>query len=120
MICDGFSARAILTTFKGHRFISVSKYRFWKHSPIAKTLLWSVYILFNSYHPIPTKSGADAGRDHDLLMMIFRLCLKEISKPKHTRLKFDLEKMKDPNVLETFQAVRWEVCTSHSSDSNIQ
>ena len=37
--------------------------------------------------------------------MTFRLRLKEISKPKHTRLKFDLEKLKDPNVLETFQAM---------------
>ena len=31
--------------------------------------------------------------------------MKKISKPKHTRLKFDLEKLKDPNVLETFQAM---------------
>ena len=38
-------------------------------------------------------------------MMTFRLRLKKISKPKHTRLKFDLEKLKDPNVLETFQAI---------------
>ena len=30
---------------------------------------------------------------------------EKISKPKHTRLKFDLEKLKDPNVLETFQAM---------------
>ena len=37
--------------------------------------------------------------------MTFHLRLKRISKPKHTRLKFDLEKMKDPNVLETFQAI---------------
>ena len=37
-------------------------------------------------------------------MMTFRLRLKKISKPKHTRLKFDLEKLKDPNVLEIFQA----------------
>ena len=37
-------------------------------------------------------------------MMTFRLRLKKTSKPKHTRLKFDLEKLKDPNVLETFQA----------------
>ena len=50
-------------------------------------------------------SGADIGRDHDLLMMTFHLRLKRISKPKHTRLKFDLEKLKDPNVLQTFQAV---------------
>ena len=35
-----------------------------------------------------------------MLMMTFCLRLKKISKPKHTRLKFDLE-----NVLETFQAM---------------
>ena len=38
-------------------------------------------------------------------MVTFHLRLKRISKPKHTRLKFDLEKLKDPNVLETFQAM---------------
>ena len=38
-------------------------------------------------------------------MMTLHLCLKRISKPKHTRLNFDLEKLKDHNVLETFQAV---------------
>ena len=38
-------------------------------------------------------------------MMTFCLHLKKISRPKHTRLKFDLEKLKDPNVLETFQAM---------------
>ena len=37
--------------------------------------------------------------------MTFRLRLKKISKPKRTRLKFDLEKLKDPNVLESFQAM---------------
>ena len=36
-------------------------------------------------------------------MMTFYLCLK---RPKHTRLTFDLEKLKDPNVWETpFQAI---------------
>ena len=52
--------------------------------------------------------GADIESDHDLLIMTFRLRLKKkkkFSKPKHTRLKFDLEKLKDPNVLETFQAM---------------
>ena len=49
--------------------------------------------------------GADTGSDHDLLMMTFRLRLKIISKLKHTRHKFDLEKLKDPNVLETFQSM---------------
>ena len=39
-------------------------------------------------------------------MMTFNLRLKKkISKPKHTRLKFDLEKLKDPNVLETSKAM---------------
>ena len=38
-------------------------------------------------------------------MMTFRLRLKKISKLKHTRLKFDLEKLTDPNVLETSQAM---------------
>ena len=37
--------------------------------------------------------------------MTLYLRLKRISKPKHTRLEFDLEKLKDPNVLETFQAM---------------
>ena len=38
-------------------------------------------------------------------MMTFHLCLKRISKPKHTRRKFNLEKLKDLNVFETFQAM---------------
>ena len=38
-------------------------------------------------------------------MMTFHFRLKRISKPKYTRLKFDLEKLKDPNVLETFQVM---------------
>ena len=48
---------------------------------------------------------ASIGSDHDLLMMTFHLRLKRISKPKHTRLKSELEKLKDPCVLETFQAM---------------
>ena len=38
-------------------------------------------------------------------MMIFDLRPKRISKPKHTGLKFDLEKLKDPNVLKTFSTM---------------
>ena len=48
---------------------------------------------------------ADLGCDHDFLMMTLHLHLKRISKPKHARLTFDLEKLKDPNVLKTFQAM---------------
>ena len=34
-------------------------------------------------------------------MMTFHLHLKRISNPKHTKLKFYLEKLKDPNLLES-------------------
>ena len=62
--------------------------------------------------------GADIGSDHDLLMT-FRLRLKK-KKAASTRLKFDLEKLKDPNVLETFQAIiggRFAPLTIMSSDN---
>ena len=48
--------------------------------------------------------GADTGSDHGLLMMTFHFRPKRI-KPKHTRLKFDLEKLKDAKVFETFLAM---------------
>ena len=53
------------------------------------------------------RSGVNSAitRTHDLLIMTFHHRLKRISKPKHTRLKFDLEKLKDPKVLEIFQAM---------------
>ena len=49
--------------------------------------------------------GADIGSDHDLLMKIFHIRLKRISKPKPTRIKFDIEKLKDPDVAEAFKAM---------------
>ena len=36
-------------------------------------------------------------------MITFHRGRKRINKPKHTRLKFDLEKLKDPIASETFQ-----------------
>ena len=36
-------------------------------------------------------------------MKNFRLRLKKIHKHSHTRIKFDLEKLKDPKVAENFQ-----------------
>ena len=41
-------------------------------------------------------AGADIGSADDVLMMTFHLRLEGISKPKHTRLKFDIKKLKDP------------------------
>ena len=49
--------------------------------------------------------GADIGSDHDLVMMSFRLRLKKIKMQGPTRVKFDLEKLKDTQVADTFQAM---------------
>ena len=48
--------------------------------------------------------GADIGSDHDLGMMTFRIRLKKARKPNEPRLRFDLEKLRDPDVACTFQA----------------
>ena len=48
--------------------------------------------------------GADIGSDHDLVMMTFRVRLKKGRKPNQPRLKFDLEKLRDPADACTFQA----------------
>ena len=48
---------------------------------------------------------ADIGSDHDLVMMTFRVRLKKARKPNQTRLRFDLEKLRDPDVACTFQAM---------------
>ena len=48
--------------------------------------------------------GADIGSDHDLVMTTFKLHLKKVSKQGHSRIRFDLEKLKDPEVAEMFKA----------------
>ena len=45
--------------------------------------------------------GAGIGSDHNPVMMTFRVRLKKARKP---RLRFDLEKLKDPDAACTFQA----------------
>ena len=42
---------------------------------------------------------ADIGSDHDLVMMIFRVRLKKARKPNQPGLRFDLEKLTDPDAL---------------------
>ena len=49
--------------------------------------------------------GADVGSDHDLVMMTFHARLQKVKKQSETRMKFDLEKLKDPNIQESFQAM---------------
>ena len=48
--------------------------------------------------------GADIGSDHELVMMTFKLHMKRVKKLGHTRIKCELEKLKDPEVAEAFHA----------------
>ena len=48
--------------------------------------------------------GADIGSDHDLVMMTFQVHLKKVRRPNQPRLRFDLEKLRDPDVACTSQA----------------
>ena len=49
--------------------------------------------------------GAVMGSSHILVMMTFRIRLKKARKPNQPRLRFDLEKLRDPDVACTFQAL---------------
>ncbi|GFR92330.1 craniofacial development protein 2-like [Elysia marginata] len=51
-----------------------------------------------------TYPGSDIGSDHDLVLATFKLKLNSKRKAKSPRLHFDLEKLKDPNISETFRA----------------
>ena len=51
-----------------------------------------------------TFPGADVGSDHDLVFVNFKLRLKTIKKPKNTRMKFNLDRLRDPNIAESFKA----------------
>ena len=55
-------------------------------------------------HRTRSFSGADIGSDHDLVMMTFRVHLKKVRKPNQPRLRFDLDKFRDPDVACTSQA----------------
>ena len=55
-------------------------------------------------HKTRSFPGADIGSDHDLVMMTFRVRLKKARNPNQPRLRFDLEKLRDPDVACTFQA----------------
>ena len=56
---------------------------------------------FNRTRSFP---GAGIGSDHDLVMMSFRVRLKKTIGPTQSRLRFDLEKLINPDVSGTFQA----------------
>ena len=48
--------------------------------------------------------GADIGSDHELVMMTFRFCLQRMKNQGNIRIRFSLEKLKDPNIAEIFRA----------------
>ena len=41
----------------------------------------------------------DLSSDHDMVMMTFQVRLKKTRKPNQPRLRFDLEKLRDPDAL---------------------
>ena len=47
--------------------------------------------------------GADTGSDHELVMMTFKLRLQRVKNQGSIRIRFSLEKLKDPNIAEIFQ-----------------
>ena len=46
--------------------------------------------------------GADIGNDHELVMMTFKLHLKRTKNQGHARIRFEVDKLKDPHVAEVF------------------
>ena len=54
-------------------------------------------------HKTRSFPGADIGSDNDLVIMTFRIRLKKARKPNQPRLRFDLEKLRDPDVAGTFK-----------------
>ena len=87
------------------------------HSPNGKNHNQINYIMVKrhfqtSVNIAKTRSfpGADIGSYHDLVMMTFKLHLKKVSKQGHTRIRFDLEKLKAPEVAEAFKAMTGGKC----------
>ena len=48
--------------------------------------------------------GADIGSDLDLVLSVIKLKLKTKRSTKNPRIRFDLEKLKDPKIAEVFHA----------------
>ena len=58
--------------------------------------------------------GADIGSDQDLVIMTFRVHLKKARKPNQPRLRFDPEKLRDPDVAGHFSSNdRLKIRTTH-------
>ena len=98
----------VANTFGSHK---TSRKITW-HSPDGETHNQIAYIMvkkrFSSsvnIAKIRSFPGADIGSDHELVMMTFKLHLKRTKKQGHARIRFDVDKLKDPHVAEVFQAM---------------
>ena len=98
----------LANTFGPHK---VSRIWTW-HSPDGKHHNQIDYIMIrkrfqSSVNIARTRSfpGAEIGSDHDLTMMNFRIHFKKVFKKGPTRIRFDLDKLKDPQIAESFQAM---------------
>ena len=96
-----------LNTFGPHK----TSRKFAWHSPDGKTHNQIDYIMMKKRFKTSVNitknrsfSGADIGSDHELVMMTFKSHLKRKKKQCSTRIRFDLEKLKDPEVAEIIQA----------------
>ena len=98
----------VANTFGSHK---TSRKITW-HSPDGKTHNQIDYIMVkkrfsSSVNIAKTRSfpGADIGSDHELVMMTFKLHLRRAKKQGHARIRFDVDKLKDPHVAEVFQGM---------------
>ena len=73
------------------------------HNQIENILVKKRFRSGVNIHRTRSFPGADIGSDHDLVMMTFRVRLKKARKPNQSKLRFDLEKLRDPDVACTFQ-----------------
>ena len=51
-----------------------------------------------------TYSGTDVGSDHDVVLMVMKLKLNKLFHAPNPRIKFDLEKLNDPEIASVFKA----------------
>ena len=102
-----FNSLVLTNTLGPHK----SSRRWTWHSPDWKQHNQIDYILVKkrfrsgvTIHRTRSFPGADIGSDSDLGMLTFRIRLKKARKPNQRKLRFDLEKLRDPDVACTFQA----------------
>ena len=63
-------------------------------------------------HKTKSFPGADIGSVRDLLMITSRVRLKRARKPNHQKQRFDLEKLRSPDMVCTFQATTgWKLAS---------